>query len=135
MSSPATVCLPIEDRRRSHRFYCHGLGLDAVGPLADDGLPEPLQHVVNNGLAVMLIPRGGFGWVVTGREVAAGPVECLLSLTLPSVHDVDAFAERAAGAGGRVVAAPQLQPWGEYSATVADPDGHLWQLTTPVQGE
>jgi len=76
----------------------------------------------------MLIPTGGFGWVVSGRDVAApGTVECLLSITLGSPEEVDALLARAAEAGGEIAAGPEPQPWG-YSATFADPDGHLWQV-------
>jgi hypothetical protein len=41
----ATVCLPIKNRRASHAFYT-ALGFVAVGELADDGLPEPLQFEI-----------------------------------------------------------------------------------------
>lgn len=128
MFSSAVVSLPIKERARAHAFYRDGLGLEAVGPLAEDGLPEPLQFVVNAGLRLMLVPRGGFGWVVGGREVAAGPVECLLSIGVPTESEVDSLVDRAAQAGAEVVSAPAQQPWG-YVGTVADPDGHLWMVT------
>ena len=38
-----TISIATSDRRRSHTFYRDGLGLEAFGPLADDGIPEPLQ--------------------------------------------------------------------------------------------
>ena len=38
-----TISLATADRRRSLAFYRDGLGLEAFGPLADDGVPEPLQ--------------------------------------------------------------------------------------------
>src|SRR5687767_6188896 len=43
-SSPSmdhTISLATADRRRSLAFYRDGLGLEAFGPLADDGVPEP----------------------------------------------------------------------------------------------
>ena len=42
-----------------------------MGELADDGVPEPLQLVLNDGLRLMLIPTGGFGWITEDHEVAA----------------------------------------------------------------
>ncbi|MET8229675.1 VOC family protein [Micromonospora sp. NPDC005298] len=127
--APVTVCLPIADRPTSYRFYRDGLGLDAVGELADDGLPEPLQFVVNDGLRLMLIPTGGFGWVIGANEVAVrGQSECVLSLGVASTADVDATVERARAAGAEVVTEPTAQPWG-YEGTVADPDGHLWTVS------
>lgn len=35
---------------------------------------------------------------------------------------------RGEAAGARVVERPAAPPWGGYSATFADPDGHLWQI-------
>ncbi|MFC8301209.1 VOC family protein [Micromonospora orduensis] len=127
--APVTVSLPIADRPTSYRFYRDGLGLDAVGELADDGLPEPLQFAVNDGLRLMLIPSGGFGWVIGGNEVAArGQSECVLSLDVASPAEADALVERARAAGAQVVTEPAAQPWG-YAGTFADPDGHLWMVS------
>ncbi|MET7708698.1 VOC family protein [Micromonospora sp. NPDC005413] len=127
---PMTVSLPIADRATSYRFYRDGLGLDAVGELADDGLPEPLQFVVNDGLRLMLIPTGGFGWLIGQHEVATrGQSECVLSLGVASPADADAIVERARAAGGEVITEPKAQPWG-YAAVFADPDGHLWMVST-----
>jgi uncharacterized protein len=122
------VSLPIEDRQRSFAFYREALGLDAVGELADDGLPEPLQFELADGVRLMLIPRGGFGWVVAGHEVAApGHSECILSFDAASNAEVDRIVAAAEAAGARVLAAPQSQPWG-YTGTFADPDGHAWMI-------
>jgi uncharacterized protein len=127
--APMIVSLPIADRATSHAFYGDGLGLAPVGELADDGLPEPLQFAVNDGVRIMLIPTVGFGWVVTGHEVAGrGTSECLLGLTMATRAEVDEVVERARAAGAVVVAEPGSQPWG-YTGTFADPDGHLWMVT------
>ena len=58
-TAPVVVTLPTADRQRSYDFYRDGLGFEAVGELADDGLPEPLQFVLNDGLRLMLVPTGG----------------------------------------------------------------------------
>lgn len=127
--APMIISLPIADRATSYRFYRDGLGLDAEGELADDGLPEPLQFVVNDGLRLMLIPTGGFGWVIGRHEVAArGTSECVLSLSVAAPADADAITERARAAGGEVVTEPAAQLWG-YAALFADPDGHLWMVS------
>lgn len=125
---PMTIALPTADRRTSFAFYAEGLGFQPLGDLADDGVPEPLQFVLNEGLRVMFVPTGGFGWV-TGNRPTASPdqSECLLSLTLASDHEVRAMVDRARSAGGEIVMEPAEQPWG-YTGTFADPDGHLWQV-------
>ncbi|MEW2426734.1 VOC family protein [Micromonospora sp. NPDC047644] len=127
--APVIVSLPIADRPTSYRFYRDGLGLEAVGELADDGLPEPLQFVVNDGLRLMLVPTGGFGWVIGRHEVAPrGQSECLLSLTVDSLVDADAVVERARAAGAEVISETSDYPWG-YAGVFADPDGHLWMVS------
>jgi Acyl-CoA dehydrogenase, C-terminal domain len=57
--SPIIISLPIADRRTSFVFYRDGLGLDPVGDPADDGVPEPLQFDLNEGVRIMLVPTGG----------------------------------------------------------------------------
>ena len=124
------VSLPIADRPTAFAFYRDGLGLAAIGEPADDGVPEPLQFALTDGTRLMLIPTGGFGWVIGDREVAApGHSECLLSLAVDDDDAVDDAVEQARRAGATVVRPPQRQPWG-YDGAFADPDGHVWMVTS-----
>jgi predicted lactoylglutathione lyase len=124
------IALPIADRQVSHAFYRDGLGLEAFGEPADDGVPEPLQLRLGADVTLMLIPTGGFGWVIAGRPVAErGTSECVLTLPVGSSAEVDAAVAKAVGAGAEVVTAPTQQPWA-YAGIIADPDGHLWQVST-----
>jgi predicted lactoylglutathione lyase len=134
-----TIALPTRDRSRSHAFLRDGLGLETPGELADDGVPEPLRGTLSDSCEVMMIPTGGFKWV-TGQlgdepmDAATlpspeGPKQCLVTIGLDSRDEVEARYV-AATAIGRGVIAPEAAPWGEYRAVVADPDGHLWQLTS-----
>jgi hypothetical protein len=123
------VSLPVRDRRAAHAFYGAGLGLALVdGARADDGLPEPLQHVLGPGVSLMLVPTDGFGWVLGGRAVAEpGTSETVLGLALDDAAAVEAGVRRVVEQGGTLVTEPAQQPWG-FCATIADPDGHLWML-------
>lgn len=128
LAGALTICLPIADRPRAMAFYRDALDLDAIGTPTEDGVPEPLQFQLDHGTRLMLIPTGGFGWVLDGREVApSGVSECVLSLAVPTEREVDDVVERIRSAGGEVIAEPDRQPWG-YTATGADPDGHVWQV-------
>lgn len=134
---PTTIALPTRDRSRSHLFLRDGLGLETPGELAEDGVPEPLRATLSETCEVMMIPTGGFKWI-TGQlgdepmdaaTLPEGPKQCLVTIELDSRDEVEAR-YAAATAIGRGVIAPEAAPWGEYRAVVADPDGHLWQLTS-----
>jgi uncharacterized protein len=123
------IALPTADRRVAHDFYRSAFGFEAFGDeLEEDGLPEPLQFRLGADVSLMLIPTGGFGWVTGGRPTAGhGASECLLSLPVASAAEVDALVAKAVAAGAEVVLPPAEHPWG-YTAAVADPDGHVWQI-------
>ena len=124
-----TISLATADRRRSLVFYRDGLGLEPFGPLADDGVPEPLQLRLASSVSLMLIPTGGFGWVAGEDRVAPpGANECVLAVYAPDEDAVQALYEAALAAGGSSVYEPSQQQWNAFAAQVADPDGHLWMI-------
>jgi PhnB protein len=49
------------------------------------------------------------------------------------VPDVDHAVERAVTAGARVLSPAQKQFWGDRSASVMDPSGHVWTIATRVE--
>ncbi|MDQ6641462.1 MAG: VOC family protein [Actinomycetota bacterium] len=123
------ISLPIGDRRTSAAFYTRFLDREPFGAPADDGVPEPLQFGLDGDVSLMLIPSGGFGWVIgSTRRVAEPPVaECLLSLRVDTESAVGERTATARDAGAEVVSEPAHKDWG-YVCVVADPDGHLWQV-------
>jgi uncharacterized protein len=128
--SSVVISLPIADRRNSLRFYREGLGLDPIGEPAEDGVPEPLQFALNDEVRLMLVPTGGFGWVIGGHEVAPpGHSECVISVGSGTEAGVADLVERAEQAGAEIVTQPGQQPWG-YAGAFADPDGHVWMVTS-----
>lgn len=125
---PLTISLPVADRRKSHDFYRDALGLVVFGEPDEDGLPEPLQFIVNEGLRLMLIPTVGFGWVIGGNKVVeSGSSELIFSIEAASISEVGEIIQRADNAGGRIVVEPARQDWG-YTGSFADPDGHIWMV-------
>ena len=134
MLAPAvTIALPIADRQRSYAFYHDGLGFTAPGGPDKDGVPEPLRLTLGDRTRVMLIPKVGFGWVLSNRKRATpGRSECIISLALPTSADVDDLITRAAAAGAEIIRQPGEQSWG-YDGAFADPDGHVWQVAVAGQ--
>lgn len=126
------ICLPIADRSRAHAFFTTGLGFTAVGATGDDGLPEPLQLHVSDGVQIMLVPNDGFTMFITGGRPRCGPGshECVLTLPVADRATVGRLLDAALAAGATLVAAAREQPW-SYVASFTDLDGHLWMLTAP----
>jgi uncharacterized glyoxalase superfamily protein PhnB len=124
-----TISLATTDRRRSLAFYSDGLGFEAFGPLADDGVPEPLQFRFGSSVSLMLIPTRGFGWVAGEDRVAPpGANECVLSVHARDEDAVRARYAAALAAGGASVYEPAQQDWNAFAAQIQDPDGHLWMI-------
>ncbi|GAA4928046.1 VOC family protein [Nesterenkonia rhizosphaerae] len=123
-----TIALPIEDRKRSYDFYQVTLGLKPLGEPAADGVPEPLQFSLDERTSLMLIPAGGFSWVLGKGDVApAGLSEVLLSLQVTSAEEVSGTLERMRANGGKILAETEQQEWG-FTGVATDPDGHAWQI-------
>jgi uncharacterized protein len=124
-----TISLATTDRRRSLVFYRDGLGMEAFGPLADDGVPEPLQLRLGPSVSLMLIPTGGFGWVAGQDRVAPrGSNECVFSIYVRDQDEVRARYVAALSSGGTSIYEPAQQDWNAFAAQVEDPDGHVWMI-------
>jgi hypothetical protein len=81
-------------------------------------------------MRVMLVPTGGFDWLLGGRELAAPTaVGCVLGLDGGTPRGVDAVLSRAAEAGADILLEPERLPWGLYVGGFADPDGNVWMAT------
>jgi predicted lactoylglutathione lyase len=122
------ISLPIEDRPRSYAFYQEAFSFQPLGEPDEDGIPEPLQFALSEEVRLMLIPTGGFGWVLGNQPAAPrGTSECILSVHADSETAADAITSKAVAAGAKLVTAPTRKPWA-YTATFTDPDGHLWMV-------
>jgi predicted lactoylglutathione lyase len=132
-TTTVVVCLPITDRQASFAFYRDGLGFEPVGEPAEDGIPEPLQFTLNDGLRVMLVPTGGFDRI-TGDQPAApnGCSECVLTVATNTDEGVQQLIHFARAAGATTITEAGQQPWG-YAGAFADPDGHIWMVRSEGQ--
>lgn len=119
------ITLAVRDLAAGRAFYA-ALGWVTDEPLTSE---DAVWVTLTPHLRVVLRTAWSFR-DVAGREVAeTGPTaEVVMSLTLDSRFHVDQAAERALGAGG-VEAREALDHGWSYSRLVADPGGHLWELT------
>ena len=53
----------------------------------------------------------------------------MLAVKACSPEQVDAALVAVETAGGIVLRSAEIKPWGDYSGSFADPDGHAWQVT------
>lgn len=117
------ITLGVADIGLASAFY-DGLGWVRVdspdGLIAYDligqtlGLYPKAKLAEDLGLAPDVI--GGFSGITLGHNLA-------------SKAQIDALVQRAEAAGGKVLKPPHDIFWGGYSAFVADPDGHVWELS------
>jgi PhnB protein len=49
------------------------------------------------------------------------------------VEDVDATVERAVAAGARILMPVTDQFWGDRTAWIVDPAGHVWTIATRIE--
>jgi catechol 2,3-dioxygenase-like lactoylglutathione lyase family enzyme len=115
------ITIGVADLERSRRFY------EALGWRSNSRPEEGVVFFQSGGMVLALWSReelaadscvedgGGWGGVTIANN-------------LPSPGDVDAFIERARGAGARIGREPAPTSWGGYSAIFIDPDGHPWEV-------
>ena len=116
------VTLGVEDLAAATAFY------QAMGWT----LCEPSSESVSflDGGCIVL---GLYGWAALAEDAGepsdgSGFRGVACAFNQPSEAAVDAYMERAANAGARIVKAPHKVFWGGYSGYFADADGHLWEI-------
>jgi len=125
MSRMIFVNLPVADLGKSRAF------LEALGatnePKFTDDTAACMQ--LSDSIFVMLLTHDKFRQF-TPRPVAdarAGS-EVLLCLSAESRESVDSSVQRAVAAGGTADPAPKQDYGVMYGRSVADPDGHIWEI-------
>ena len=125
MSRMIFVNLPVTDLHKSRRF------LEALGAVVEPKFTNDLAACMTlaDNIHVMLLTHEHFSQF-TPRPIAdanAGS-EVLLCLSAESRERVDTAVERAVANGGTADPAPKQDYGVMYGRSVADPDGHLWEI-------
>jgi uncharacterized protein len=123
---PNVITLGVTDLDEAKRFYTEGLGLPI---LQDEG--QFVRLGLGDGSSTLaLYSRGALAHDAGVPADGAGFRGVTLSYITDSADHVDARLAKARAAGGRPVKPAKRQLWGGYSGTVADPDGHMWKVTS-----
>jgi PhnB protein len=128
--APVTPHLIVSPCAEAMVFYAKAFGAERMSVLPGPGGLIVHAAMRINGQALMLADEQP---PTPGRPEArktpraAGATTCGVMLY---VADVDAWHDRAVGAGARSVMAPSDMFWGDRYAQVEDPYGHVWAIAT-----
>jgi uncharacterized protein len=119
------VNLPVKDLQRSRAF------LEALGAVNEPKFTDETAAcmTLSDSIHVMILTHEKFSQF-TPRPIAdanAGS-EVLLCLTADSRESVDSTVEQGVRAGGTADPAPKQDYGVMYGRSVADPDGHIWEI-------
>lgn len=125
MSRMIFVNLPVSDLARSRAF------LEALGAVNEPKFTDETAAcmTLSESIHVMLLTHDKFRQF-TPRPIADANVgsEVLLCLSADSRESVDTAVERAVASGGTADPAPKQDYGVMYGRSVADPDGHIWEV-------
>ena len=126
LSVPDYVVLVVADLDRSLAFYAEILGL----PLGHRS--GPFAQLATGATRVALYEREAMASTL-GVEPLRPPEPDAPGFELGfKVDDVDAVYAEVVAAGAPAVTPPTDRPWGQRTAYVRDPDGHLVEFATAI---
>ena len=125
MSRMIFVNLPVSDLQRSRGF------LEALGAVNEPRFTDETAACMtfSDSIHVMLLTHDKFRQF-TPRQIADANAESevLLALSADSRESVDSTIESGVAAGGTADPAPKQDYGVMYGRSVADPDGHIWEI-------
>jgi len=125
MSRMIFVNLPVADLRKSRAF------LEALGAVNEPKFTDETAACMtfSDSIHVMLLTHDKF------RQFTPLPIadaragsQVLLCMSSDSRESVDTAVERAVASGGTADPAPKQDYGVMYGRSVADPDGHIWEI-------
>ena len=122
LSAPDYIVLIVADLDRSVRFYADVLGL----PLGHRS--GPYAQFSTGATRVSLYEREAMATTLGVDALRPAPPDAPGFELGFKVVDVDAAYAELVAAGADAVTPPRDRPWGQRTAYVADPDGHLIEL-------
>jgi predicted lactoylglutathione lyase len=119
------VNLPVSNLTKARAF------LEALGAVNDPRFTDETAAAMSfsDTIHVMILTHEKFSQF-TPRPIADAKAgsEVLIALSADSRESVDSTVERAVTAGGTADPAPKQDYGVMYGRSVADPDGHIWEI-------
>jgi predicted enzyme related to lactoylglutathione lyase len=112
-----SIWVHIRDVREARKFYRDALGLKEIS-YSEEG-----QH------ASYKVPGVGYLGIHKQAKGEPGRRAGTVSGVYFKVADVKKTAAQIAKRGGKVTDRPEKKPWGNWNATIADPDGNEFVIT------
>jgi lactoylglutathione lyase len=126
LRAPDYVVVVVDDLERGLRFYRDVLGL----PLAHRS--GPYAQFATGTTRVSLYERAAMGETLGRALVAPDPAAPAFELGF-KVDDCDRAYQQLVGLGAEPAVVPTDRPWGQRTAYVRDPDGHLLELAQDLE--
>jgi lactoylglutathione lyase len=125
LAAPDYIVLAVEDLDVALAFWVDLLGLRL------DHRSDPFVQLATGPTRICLYQREAFGRT-SGHAVARDAARARAFEVGFKVDDVDAAWAAFLAAGAEGVCAPTDRPWGQRTAYLSDPDGHLVELAQPL---
>lgn len=123
-----TPYLIIKDAANAIKFYKKAFGATEMMCMADPkGIVKHAEIKIGNA-PIMLSDECNEMNTRSPQALGGSPVIIHLY-----VEDVDALAKQAVAAGAKMVRPVQDQFYGDRSGSVADPYGHVWNISTHIE--
>jgi PhnB protein len=117
-------CLTVANAAEAIAFYQRAFGAAETMRFEDRGKIGSAEIVIENSIIRVTDEFPEYG-SLSPKTLGGSPVKVHLY-----VADADAFAERAAAQGARIVRPVEDQFYGDRAGQLADPFGHVWIIAT-----
>jgi len=119
------ITLAVSDLNKSVAFYSNGFGFPTKG--IQEGNEEHCMFDLDDNFSIVLYRRQEFLPLTANPDLAEQSAGFILSHIAQSKAQVDDILQSVLTVGATQIGKIQDEPWG-YSASIADPDGHQWEI-------
>lgn len=127
LEAPDYIVLAVADLDAAVDFWTGVLGLRL------DHRSDPFVQLDTGPTRICLYQREAFA-ATTNQALAPDAARARPFEIGFKVADVDSAWQALVEAGAEPVCAPTDRPWGQRTAYVSDPDGHLVEIAQPIEG-